>query len=84
MSIVKGVEFVSSRVLCITRRGRWYDIVLNVDAPTKGKIHDMIDSIYEDLEHVFSKFPKYRMEILLGNFICQSRWGKHFQPNNWE
>jgi hypothetical protein len=26
------------------------------------------DSLYEDLEHVFDKFPKYHMKILLGYF----------------
>jgi hypothetical protein len=26
------------------------------------------DSFYEELEHVFDKFPKYHMNILLGNF----------------
>jgi hypothetical protein len=26
------------------------------------------DSFCEELEHVFDKFPKYRMKILLGDF----------------
>jgi hypothetical protein len=26
------------------------------------------DSFYEELEHVFNEFPKYRMEMLLGDF----------------
>jgi hypothetical protein len=26
------------------------------------------DSFYEELERIFDKFPKYRMEILLGDF----------------
>jgi hypothetical protein len=26
------------------------------------------DSVYEELEHVFDKFPKYHMKILLGEF----------------
>jgi exonuclease III len=40
----------------------------NVHAPTEGKIVDVKDSFYEELEHVFHKFPKYRMKILLGDF----------------
>jgi hypothetical protein len=26
------------------------------------------DSFYEEVEHVFDKFPKYLMKILLGDF----------------
>jgi hypothetical protein len=28
----------------------------------------MKDSFYKKLEHVFNKFPKYQMKILLGDF----------------
>jgi hypothetical protein len=50
-------------------RGRWcHIIVLNVHAPTVDKIYDVKDSFYEELEHVFDKFPKYHMKILLGDF----------------
>jgi hypothetical protein len=28
----------------------------------------MKDSFYEELDRVFNKFPKYHMEIFLGNF----------------
>jgi hypothetical protein len=34
----------------------------------ENQIVDMKDSLYEELEHVFDKFPKYRMKILLGDF----------------
>jgi hypothetical protein len=38
----------------IILRGRWCDIiVLNVLAPTEGKIDDMKDRFYEELKHVF-------------------------------
>jgi hypothetical protein len=37
------------------------------------------DSFYEELEHVFNKFPKYHMKIMLGDFN-QSRQGRHFKP----
>jgi hypothetical protein len=55
----------------IILRGRWCDIiVLNVHDPTEDKIddttEDKIDDIkdrfYEQLEHVFDKFPKYHMK----------------------
>jgi exonuclease III len=50
-------------------RGRWCDIIiLNVHAPTEDKINDIKERIYEELEHVFGKFPKYHMKILLGDF----------------
>jgi hypothetical protein len=38
---------------------------LNVHAPTEDKTDDVNDSIYEELERVFDKFPKYHMKILL-------------------
>jgi hypothetical protein len=52
-------------------RGRWCDIVLNVHAPTEDKIDDMKDRFYEELEHMFDKFPKYHMKILLGDFSAK-------------
>jgi hypothetical protein len=33
--------------------------------PTEDK---MIDSLYEELEHIFRKFPKYLIQILLRDF----------------
>jgi hypothetical protein len=48
----------------IILRGRWCDIiVLNVYAPTEDNTDDMKDRLYEDLEHVFDKFPKYHMKF---------------------
>jgi hypothetical protein len=45
--------------------GRWCDvIVLNVHAPTEDKIDDTKDRFYNELEHVYGKFPKYHMKIL--------------------
>jgi hypothetical protein len=47
----------------ITLRVRWYNIIaLNVHAPTEDKSHDTEDRFYEELE-----FPKYHMNILLGD-----------------
>jgi exonuclease III len=37
-------------------------------SPREDKINDIKDRIYEELEHVFDKFPKYHMKILLGDF----------------
>jgi hypothetical protein len=37
----------------------------DVHTPTEDNIDDVKDSFYEELEHVFDKFPKYHMKILL-------------------
>jgi exonuclease III len=69
MSAVKRVEFVSDRMSYIILRDRWcHIIVLNVHAPTEDKTADVNGSFYEELEHMFDKFPKYHMKILLGDF----------------
>ena len=50
-------------------RGRWCNIiVLNAHAPTEEKSDDSKDSFYEELEQVFDHFPKYHMNIMLGDF----------------
>jgi hypothetical protein len=43
---------------------RWCHIVLNVYAPTEDKTYDVKDIVYEELECVFDKFPKYHMKML--------------------
>jgi hypothetical protein len=69
ISAVKRVEFVSDRMSYIILRGRWcHIVVLNVHAPTEDKIDYVKDIIYEKLEHVFDKFPKYHMKILFEDF----------------
>jgi exonuclease III len=66
ISAVKKVQFVSDRMSYIMLRGHWCDIiVLNVHAPEEDIIDDMKDRFYEELEHVFDKFPKHHMKILL-------------------
>ena len=63
------MEFFSNWISHIVLRGRWCNIVvLNVHAPTKEKSDDSKDSFYEELEQVFDHFPKYYMEILIGDF----------------
>jgi hypothetical protein len=42
-------------------------IVLNVRAPTEGKIDNMKGSLYEELERVCDKFHKYHTKIFFGN-----------------
>jgi hypothetical protein len=66
ISAVKRVEFVSDRMSYIILRGCWFHIiVLNVHSPTEDKTVDVKDSIYEELGHIFNKFPKYHMKMLL-------------------
>ena len=78
----KRVWFVSDRVSYIVLRGRWCNIiVLNVHAPSEEKSDDSKDSFYEELDHVFNNFPKYKMKILLGSF--NAKLGReYFQTNN--
>jgi hypothetical protein len=53
----------------IILRDHWcHIIVLNVHEPTEDKTDDVKVSFYEKLEHVFDKFAKYHMEIMLGDF----------------
>jgi hypothetical protein len=65
----------------ITLRGRWCRIiVLNVHAPAEDKSDDVKDSLYEELERVFDKFPKYHMKILLGYFNAKVGREDIFKP----
>jgi hypothetical protein len=53
----------------IILRGCWCNIIfLNVHVPTEDKIDNIKDRFYDEQEHVFDKFPKYHIEILLGDF----------------
>jgi hypothetical protein len=81
ISAVKRVKFVSDRMLYIILRGRWcHIIVLNIHAPTEDKSDYVKDSFYEELEHKFEKFPKYHMNILLGNFNAKVDREDIFEP----
>jgi 23S rRNA C2498 (ribose-2'-O)-methylase RlmM len=74
ISAVRTVEFVSDRMSCTILRGPWcHIIVLNVHAPTKDKTDEVKDSLHEELERVFHKFPKYHVKILLD---CNAKIGK--------
>jgi exonuclease III len=84
-SAFKRVEFISDRMSCIILRGRWCDVVLNVRVLTEGRTDDMKDRFYEKLEHIFHKFRKYHMKILLGDFnVKVGRETFSSQANNWE
>jgi hypothetical protein len=45
-----------------------FSIVLNDHSRTEDKIDDVRERVYEELEHIFIKFSKYHMKILLGDF----------------
>jgi hypothetical protein len=63
--VVRTVEFVSDRMLCIILRGHWCNIiVLNVHTPSEDKSDDIKDSFYEKLGRVFDQFPRYDMKML--------------------
>jgi hypothetical protein len=83
VSAAKRVEFVSDRMLYITLRGHWCNIiVLNVHTPTEDKIYDIKDRFYEQLEQVFDKFPTYHMTILLGDFSAKVGSKDIFKPTH--
>jgi exonuclease III len=65
----------------IILRVRWcHIIVLNAHAPTEDKTDDVKDSLYEELEHVFDKFPKHHKKILLGDFNAKVGREDIFKP----
>jgi hypothetical protein len=41
------------------------------------------DSLYEELERVFDKFPKYHMKILSGDFNAKVGKEDIFKPTIW-
>jgi hypothetical protein len=49
----------------IILRGRWFDIILNVEAPTEDKIDDMKDRFYGESERIIDKFLKYHLKMLI-------------------
>jgi hypothetical protein len=60
---------------------RWcHIIVLNIHAQTEDKTDDVKDSFYKELEHVFDKFPKYLMKILLRDFNAKVGREDIFKP----
>jgi endonuclease/exonuclease/phosphatase family metal-dependent hydrolase len=51
-----------------------------VHIPTEDKDDDTKDSFYEKLEQVFDQFPRYHMEILLGDFNAKVGREDIFKP----
>jgi hypothetical protein len=47
------------------------------------KSDDLQDSFYEELEQVFCHFPKYHMQILLGDFNAKVERDGIFIPTIW-
>jgi hypothetical protein len=68
ISTVKRTDCFSGRTSYILQKGCWRDIALNIHASTEYKTDDLKDSFCEELEYVFGTFPKYHMQILLGDF----------------
>jgi hypothetical protein len=65
-------------------RSRWFHIiVLNVHAPTEDKTDNVEDSVYEELERIFDKFPKYHMKILLGDLNAKVGREDIVKPTIW-
>jgi exonuclease III len=61
--------------------GCWCNIiVLNVHAPCENKSDDIKGSFYEELGCVFSQFPRYNMNILLGDFNVKVGREDIFKP----
>jgi hypothetical protein len=55
----KRGEFVSNRMSYIILRRHWFHIiVLKVLAPTEVETGEVHVNFYEELEHLFHKFPK--------------------------
>jgi hypothetical protein len=81
VSAVRRVEFISDRKSYIILRGRWCNIiVLNVNAPCEDKGDDVKASFYEELGRVFDQFPRYDINILLGDFNAKVGRENIFKP----
>jgi hypothetical protein len=75
------VEFVSDRLSYIILRGRWCNtIALNVHASCVDNSDDVKDCFYEKLERVLDQFPRYDMNILLGDFNAKVGREEIFKP----
>jgi hypothetical protein len=53
---------------------------VNVHAPSEDKTDEVKDNFYEELEHLFDRFPKYHMKILLGDFNAKVGREDSFKP----
>jgi hypothetical protein len=51
-------------------------------APTEDECDNTRNSFYEELEHAFRQFPKYRMKNFVSSFQCKGGEGRYFQIDN--
>jgi hypothetical protein len=51
------VDFVSDRVLCVSLRGRWCDIMLIVQVSGDDKNDELKDGFCEEFTAVFPSLP---------------------------
>jgi exonuclease III len=80
-SAFKRVEFVSDRMSYVSLSDDWCSIiVLNVHASTEDETEEARDSFYDKFEHVFDKFPKYDIKILLGDLNAKVCREDTFKP----
>jgi len=78
---VKRKECVCDTMKYTTLRIPWRDIIfLNVLDPTEDKSDDKRGSFYDELERVFDQFPKYDMEIVLGDVNAKLKSEDIFKP----
>ena len=81
-SAVKRAEFVSNRVshTSTVLKSHWCNIIVsNVRAPSLEETDDSKGSFYEKLEHI-GHFPKYHINILLGDFNAKMGRENIFKP----
>jgi hypothetical protein len=71
--------FVHHGIVSAVKREFVSDIVLDLHAGNE-KSGDSKESFYEELEQVFYHFPKYHMEILLGDFKAKVGRENIFKP----
>jgi endonuclease/exonuclease/phosphatase (EEP) superfamily protein YafD len=57
----------------VVLRGRWCNIVVvNVHALCEDNSDDVKDKFYEEIGRAFDQFPRYGIQILLGDFNARA------------
>jgi hypothetical protein len=81
ISAVRRAEFILDRMLYIILRGCCCNvIVLNIHDPREGKGDNVKVSFYEELGRLFDHFPRYDMNIFLGDFSVKVGRENNFKP----
>jgi hypothetical protein len=80
---VRGLSLIVIGFIHNTKRSLVHIIVLNIHSPTEDKTDDVKDSLYEELERVFDKFPKYHTKILLVDCNAKVCREDIFKPIIW-